>query len=922
MRKFYAVIAFICLFKLGFGQTTITINTGASVTADQHSGPIYRSSAASAYDYSQFAYLYSATDLASLGSGATISKLAWNKTNTNSTVGAAKFKIYMKNSTATAYTTATAFSTLISGATLVYDNSALNIPATAGFLDFVLTTPFVYAGNSVEIMVDWDISAVSGNPTTGVFTWEKTTVANSILGYCNSTTITSNLDPSSNSIGSLANTRPTIQVTYTPGAACAGTPTAGTTVSSATDVCTTTTINLSVIGASSGVSGLSYLWQSSSNNTSWTDIPTATSATYSTTQSVATYYRRKITCGASSTYSTSVNVTMTTPATVPYTEDFNGITPPDIPNCIKVENVNADATTWGTFAGNGTSIPTNAIRYTYNSAAAADDWFYTRGITLTAGTTYRLQFNYKASDGPTYTEKLEVKYGTGQAVGSMTSSAIFTDNNIATAVASPYTGADVTFTVPATGVYYLGFHCYSALDQGYLYVDDVAVTVAPSCIKPTAVNITSITASSATVNWTASATATSGYQVAVQTSSTAPASGTPATGVSYNANSLTAATLYYVFVRSNCGSGSFSEWTVATTFTTACGTASTPYNQNFDAVTAPALPVCISVLDVNNDTYTWATTTNSTYLIGGTNSIVYLYNTSGAADDWFFTAPINMTAGTSYSIKFTAKAASTTFPEKLEVKYGLNPTVAGMTSTALYSNTNLLGTVRPQIALTSSTSGAYYFGFHAFSSANEYYLAVDSIVVDLTSNLPVTISQFKGEKNGSVNDLSWTTASEINNAGFELQRSADGINFSLLSFVGSKAANGTSNASISYSLTDTRPFTSTSYYRLKQIDKDGKSTLSNIVLIKGTKPTKLELASVYPNPVTDKLNVVVASPKADRVTFVVMDLAGKVIMSQLVSINNGDNNVQLNVSALGKGTYTIKAICADGCETAISKFIK
>ena len=52
------------------------------------------------------------------------------------------------------------------------------------------------------------------------------------------------------------------------------------------------------------------------------------------------------------------------------------------------------------------------------------------------------------------------------------------------------------------------------------------------------------------------------------------------------------------------------------------------------------------------------------------------------------------------------------------------------------------------------------------------------------------------------------------------------------------------------------------------------------------------------------------------------DVAGKAIMQQLCNVVNGDNNIQLNVGMLAKGTYTIKAICADGCETVINKFIK
>jgi len=649
MKNIYATLACLLVWTGVYAQTTVTINTGATLTADYSAGPIYRSSAASSYDFSQFAYLYKASELGFLGAGATINKLAWNKTNAFGTTGAGKFKIYMKNSSTTAYTTATAFSTLINGASLVYDNASQTIPATTGWVEFNFTTPFTYSGGAIEIIVDWDISSVSGNPTGGAFNWEKTTVSSSILGYANFAAITANLDPSSNSITSMANSRPTLQLTYTPGASCSGTPAPGTTVSTMADVCPGYQFKLSVTGSTSGVAGLTYLWQTSSNGTLWTDVPTETNTEYTTTQTASTYYRRKIICGGTdSDFSTAVYVPMTGAANLPYTENFNGITPPVLPNCVTIENTNADASKWATFAGNGTTLPTNMIRYSYSGTLAADDWFFTKALNLTAGTQYRLQFKYKGSDGPTYIEKLEVKYGTGASSADMISSAIFTNNNINSKLADAFSDGDEVFTVPVSGVYYLGFHCFSDLDQAYLYVDDLSVTTAPACNKPSAVTVSAITTNSATIDWAASPSASSGYQIVVQTSLTPPASGTDVTsGLTFPAGGLAPATVYYVFVRSNCGGGVYSDWRSGTTFTTGCSTLPVPYTQTFDAVATPSLPICFSGVDANADANTWATSTSSTYLIGGTASIVYLYNDDGvtAADDWFFLPALDVTAG-------------------------------------------------------------------------------------------------------------------------------------------------------------------------------------------------------------------------------------------------------------------------------------
>ncbi len=187
--------------------------------------------------------------------------------------------------------------------------------------------------------------------------------------------------------------------------------------------------------------------------------------------------------------------------------------------------------------------------------------------------------------------------------------------------------------------------------------------------------------------------------------------------------------------------------------------------------------------------------------------------------------------------------------------------------------------------------------------------------------VPITLASFTGTKQTAGNLLSWTTATELNNTGFELQRSADGVNFSALVFVPSKADNGNSNSNLSYSYVDKKSL-ATGYYRLKQIDKDGKSSLSAIVLLKGNKANGIELTSIYPNPAINNLNIVLASSKTTNVSLLISDLSGKTILMQQASVIDGDNAVKINVSLLAKGTYTIKAISNDGSETAIGKFIK
>ncbi len=86
--------------------------------------------------------------------------------------------------------------------------------------------------------------------------------------------------------------------------------------------------------------------------------------------------------------------------------------------------------------------------------------------------------------------------------------------------------------------------------------------------------------------------------------------------------------------------------------------------------------------------------------------------------------------------------------------------------------------------------------------------------------------------------------------------------------------------------------------------------------------SNLVFTSIYPNPVKDKLSVVITAPANDNITLIITDLAGKMIMQKATQVNAGDNNIELPVGSFGKGVYVIKAICSNGCETALQKFIK
>ena len=191
---------------------------------------------------------------------------------------------------------------------------------------------------------------------------------------------------------------------------------------------------------------------------------------------------------------------------------------------------------------------------------------------------------------------------------------------------------------------------------------------------------------------------------------------------------------------------------------------------------------------------------------------------------------------------------------------------------------------------------------------------------EFTTVLPVSLVRFTGTKNNTINTLTWSTLTETNNKGFEILRSADGVQFTSLAFVASKADNGSSSQLINYQLNDEQPLSTNNYYRLKQIDKDGKTTLSNIVLLKAGKSTRLEIAAVYPNPVKGSLTILVNTTKTEKATISVTDYAGKVLMQQTTQLINGSTSIQLNTTHLTQGNYVLNVRTNN--EVVTTKFIK
>ncbi len=155
----------------------------------------------------------------------------------------------------------------------------------------------------------------------------------------------------------------------------------------------------------------------------------------------------------------------------------------------------------------------------------------------------------------------------------------------------------------------------------------------------------------------------------------------------------------------------------------------------------------MTVIDANNDGSTWS--------LNSGGYAEYHYNSSNAANDWLITPGITLEAGKTYQFDIDAWARSTTYPEQLEVKMGTDNTAAGMT-TSVIASTKITWSTSQTLTnnvITVATTGTYYFGIHAISNRDMFYLYVDNLLIT-----DVTPDAHGAPTNLAVNDLTHNSA--------------------------------------------------------------------------------------------------------------------------------------------------------------------
>ena len=179
--------------------------------------------------------------------------------------------------------------------------------------------------------------------------------------------------------------------------------------------------------------------------------------------------------------------------------------------------------------------------------------------------------------------------------------------------------------------------------------------------------------------------------------------------------------------------------------------------------------------------------------------------------------------------------------------------------------------------------------------------------------LPIELVSFTARCQNDIIKINWTTASEVNNSHFVLQRGLMDNQWVDISTINGQ---GNSSTNVNYSFVDKNSYQNT-MYRLIQVDFDGKKTFFNPILVQCSDNKMLNNMMIYPNPFNGELNIILDNTEYNNVTLEIIDMNGKVILSEKFS---EETQIRLSTIHIQRGIYTLRIIT--DTKTEVFKVVK
>jgi hypothetical protein len=328
----------------------------------------------------------------------------------------------------------------------------------------------------------------------------------------------------------------------------------------------------------------------------------------------------------------------------------------------------------------------------------------------------------------------------------------------------------------------------------------------------------------------------------------------------------------------------------------------------FTCNTSTVLTEHRSYLNVSNTTTLWFCVYEGDAQVGTYNLVSSVEVTNqGPGEGWYSSGSINvpLTAGKYYVIYAQWDASSNYYNQQAISPYPIPCSFGELTAGAGWATGSVPVYGSPPPSTQSFTAGA-------FGEPIAYYQTL------VTGVVPVELTSFAASVSDGKVNLNWATASETNNYGFEVERKAEGQEFSKIGFV---SGFGTTTETKSYSFEDNTVSSGVYTYRLKQVDFDGTFEYSNEVEVDMT-PSTFSLSQNYPNPFNPSTKINFSLASDSKVTLKIFDVLGQEVTTLVNgTLSAGVHNLNFNASSLNSGVYfyTIEAKGVDGTNFTSTK---
>ncbi|MGB1003239.1 MAG: choice-of-anchor J domain-containing protein [Salibacteraceae bacterium] len=380
------------------------------------------------------------------------------------------------------------------------------------------------------------------------------------------------------------------------------------------------------------------------------------------------------------------------------------------------------------------------------------DWIFVP-VSLVSGTSYTADVYARQDGSNTSNASLMIAYGSSATAAGMTDTIVSPaglDDN--------YQLLSGMFTPTSTGVFYIGFKGLINGSPWYISIDDISIYNTPNCVMPSAGVVTNVNTTSADLGWTENGTATA-WEIEWDTAGFTQGSGTAvaASGNPHSLTGLTANTSYEFFVRAGCGATDSSTWAGPYSFTTSCGAVTSfPYSENFDGTLNNDVWSCWTVINNDNDSYTWRQ--GNTY-ITPTHSTPYAAYGSGNGDDYLITPQLTVGA-TAIRVKFWDKVESASYNNTYSVWVSTTGTnVSDFTDSITTIDCSNTAWMEHVISLSAYTNQSIYVAFHqTYSGSSGWGFGIDDFTAEEIPSCTEPDSLMASNETTSGADLYWNEA--------------------------------------------------------------------------------------------------------------------------------------------------------------------